>query len=29
LGQHTDQVLSEKLGLDAKALAGLREKGII
>src|SRR6202453_3505011 len=29
LGQHTDQVLSEKLGLDAKALAGLREKGVI
>jgi crotonobetainyl-CoA:carnitine CoA-transferase CaiB-like acyl-CoA transferase len=29
LGQHTDQVLAEKLGLDAAALAALREKGII
>jgi crotonobetainyl-CoA:carnitine CoA-transferase CaiB-like acyl-CoA transferase len=29
LGQHTDQVLSGKLGLDAAALAVLREKGII
>ncbi len=29
LGQHTDEVLSGKLGLDAAALAGLREKGII
>jgi crotonobetainyl-CoA:carnitine CoA-transferase CaiB-like acyl-CoA transferase len=29
LGQHTDQVLSGKLGLDAAALAALREKGII
>jgi crotonobetainyl-CoA:carnitine CoA-transferase CaiB-like acyl-CoA transferase len=29
LGQHTDQILSEKLGMDAAALAALREKGII
>ena len=29
LGQHTDQVLTSKLGLDAAALAALREKGII
>src|SRR5580692_620766 len=29
LGQHTDQVLSAKLGLDATELAALREKGII
>jgi crotonobetainyl-CoA:carnitine CoA-transferase CaiB-like acyl-CoA transferase len=29
LGQHTEQVLSGKLGLDAAALAALREKGII
>ena len=29
LGQHTDQVLTAKLGLDAAALAALREKGII
>ena len=29
LGQHTDSVLSERLGLDAAALAALREKGVI
>jgi crotonobetainyl-CoA:carnitine CoA-transferase CaiB-like acyl-CoA transferase len=29
LGEHTDAVLSERLGLDAAALAALREKGII
>jgi crotonobetainyl-CoA:carnitine CoA-transferase CaiB-like acyl-CoA transferase len=29
LGEHTDAVLSERLGLDAGALAGLREKGVI
>ena len=29
LGQHTDQILTSKLGLDAAALAALREKGII
>ncbi len=29
LGEHTDAVLSERLGLDAKALAALREKGVI
>ena len=29
LGEHTDSVLSERLGLDAAALAGLRERGVI
>ena len=29
LGQHTDEVLGGKLGLDAAALAALREKNII
>ena len=29
LGEHTDAVLSERLGLDATALAALREKGVI
>jgi crotonobetainyl-CoA:carnitine CoA-transferase CaiB-like acyl-CoA transferase len=29
LGEHTDAVLSERLGLDAAALAALRAKGII
>ena len=29
LGEHTDAVLSECLGLDAAALAALREKGVI
>jgi len=29
LGEHTDSVLGERLGLDAAALAALREKGVI
>jgi crotonobetainyl-CoA:carnitine CoA-transferase CaiB-like acyl-CoA transferase len=29
LGEHTDAVLSERLGLDAASLAALREKGVI
>ncbi|MEO0620072.1 MAG: CaiB/BaiF CoA-transferase family protein [Pseudomonadota bacterium] len=29
LGQHTDEVLSKRLGLDNAALSGLRERGII
>ena len=29
LGEHTDAVLSERLGLDAEALAELRAKGVI
>ncbi|HVH83384.1 MAG TPA: CoA transferase, partial [Steroidobacteraceae bacterium] len=29
LGQHTDEVLSEVLGLRAKEIARLREKGVI
>jgi len=29
LGEHTDQILSTRLGLDAAALAALRAKGII
>jgi crotonobetainyl-CoA:carnitine CoA-transferase CaiB-like acyl-CoA transferase len=29
LGEHTDTVLSERLGLDAEALAELRAKGVI
>jgi crotonobetainyl-CoA:carnitine CoA-transferase CaiB-like acyl-CoA transferase len=29
LGEHTDAVLSERLGIDAAALAALRQKGII
>ncbi len=29
LGEHTDAVLGERLGLGAEALAGLREKGVI
>jgi crotonobetainyl-CoA:carnitine CoA-transferase CaiB-like acyl-CoA transferase len=29
LGEHTDAVLGERLGLDAAALADLREKGVI
>jgi crotonobetainyl-CoA:carnitine CoA-transferase CaiB-like acyl-CoA transferase len=29
LGQHTDAILTERLGLDAAALAALREKGVI
>ena len=29
LGEHTDAVLAERLGLDAAALAALREKKVI
>jgi len=29
LGEHTDKILGERLGLDQQALAALREKGII
>ncbi len=29
LGQHTDEVLAERLGLDADRLAGLRERGVL
>ena len=29
LGQHTDEVLGERLGLDAATLKGLRDKGVI
>jgi crotonobetainyl-CoA:carnitine CoA-transferase CaiB-like acyl-CoA transferase len=29
LGQHTDQVLTELLGLDAGQIAGLRQRGVI
>jgi len=29
LGQHTDEVLSERLGFDDAKLAALRENGII
>jgi len=29
LGQHTDQVLSDRLGFDAAKLAALRENGVI
>ncbi len=29
LGQHTDAILGERLGLDAAALVALREKGVI
>ncbi|MFC3676136.1 CaiB/BaiF CoA transferase family protein [Ferrovibrio xuzhouensis] len=29
LGEHTDEVLREQLGLDAAQLAGLRDKGVI
>jgi formyl-CoA transferase len=29
LGQHTNEVLHERLDLDEKALATLRQKGII
>jgi crotonobetainyl-CoA:carnitine CoA-transferase CaiB-like acyl-CoA transferase len=28
-GQHTDEVLGELLGLDAAALADLRDRGIV
>lgn len=29
LGQHTDEILRERLELDAQAIAGLKEKGVI
>ena len=29
LGEHTDAVLAERLGLDAAAIAALREKGVV
>jgi crotonobetainyl-CoA:carnitine CoA-transferase CaiB-like acyl-CoA transferase len=29
LGEHTDAVLNERLGLDAAAIAALREKGVV
>lgn len=29
LGQHTDEILRERLGLDADAVAALRSKGVI
>ncbi|MBN8928153.1 MAG: CoA transferase [Rhodospirillales bacterium 69-11] len=29
LGQHTDEVLGEQLGLDSAAIAALREKGVV
>lgn len=29
LGEHTDQVLADELGLDASAIAGLRERGVV
>jgi crotonobetainyl-CoA:carnitine CoA-transferase CaiB-like acyl-CoA transferase len=29
LGEHTDQVLTERLGLDAATLAALRDKGVV
>jgi crotonobetainyl-CoA:carnitine CoA-transferase CaiB-like acyl-CoA transferase len=29
LGEHTEEVLSERLGLDAAAVAALREKGVV
>jgi crotonobetainyl-CoA:carnitine CoA-transferase CaiB-like acyl-CoA transferase len=29
LGEHTDPVLSDELGLDGAALADLRDKGVI
>ena len=29
LGEHTDEVLGARLGLDAAALAGLRERGVV
>jgi crotonobetainyl-CoA:carnitine CoA-transferase CaiB-like acyl-CoA transferase len=29
LGEHTDSVLAERLGLDAAALAALRDKNVI
>jgi crotonobetainyl-CoA:carnitine CoA-transferase CaiB-like acyl-CoA transferase len=29
LGQHTEKILSERLGLDTAKLAALRKKGVI
>ena len=29
LGEHTDEVLAEELGLDASAIASLRERGVV
>jgi crotonobetainyl-CoA:carnitine CoA-transferase CaiB-like acyl-CoA transferase len=29
LGEHTDAVLAELLGLDASEVAGLRERGVV
>jgi crotonobetainyl-CoA:carnitine CoA-transferase CaiB-like acyl-CoA transferase len=29
LGEHTDEVLGEMLGMDAAAIAGLRERGVV
>ena len=29
LGEHTDAVLGEMLGLDAERIAGLRERGVV
>jgi crotonobetainyl-CoA:carnitine CoA-transferase CaiB-like acyl-CoA transferase len=29
LGEHTEAVLRERLGMDAEALAGLRKKGVV
>jgi len=29
LGEHTDEVLADWLGLDAAAVAGLRQDGIV
>jgi crotonobetainyl-CoA:carnitine CoA-transferase CaiB-like acyl-CoA transferase len=29
LGEHTDEVLKEHLGLDAEAISELRSKGIL
>lgn len=29
LGQHTDELLHEELGLDAAAIAGLRDRGVV
>jgi crotonobetainyl-CoA:carnitine CoA-transferase CaiB-like acyl-CoA transferase len=29
LGQHTDEVLNELLGMDAAAVGALRKKGVV
>ena len=29
LGEHTEEVLRERLGIDAAEIAGLRERGVI